>query len=464
MQKPYLTSENPDSKLFHQHLSKFSCLMIGIGGLIGGGIFSVIGVISTFSGPYSYISYLITGIVALLTVYSYQKLTSKWCNPGGEYTCIQGALSGTKFQNLGPFVGILLIFGYISSMALYSYTFSIYFLLLFNLRFNIFLIALIITLLFTFFILVNLKGVKESSRIQNLFVLIKIFILIAFSIFGIVFALQNPIQLITNVGLNFGSISNINFFGLILGSSLIIVSYQGFQLITYGVYEMEEREGGLKMMKWSLVISLIIYCSVAFTSLAVLGVSELIGDHTHDAEVAIAIAALNFMGKYGMVIMIIGVLLSTASALNATLLGSSRLAYILAKNRILPNLFSKISRNKVPQNSIIMIGLLSITLTILTGGALSIAGVAGLIFSQIFLIINFTNFKARKQTNSNNIYPLLGITINLFFFLVLIIYSFLNIKQEVFSLISFLLMECVSLFFVLHINHKNNIRTLNLKL
>ncbi|MFX0005005.1 MAG: APC family permease [Candidatus Hodarchaeota archaeon] len=460
MQEPYLARENLDSAEFHKHLSKFSCLMIGIGGLIGGGIFSVLGVVSMFTGPYSYISYFITGIASLFTVYSYQKLTSKWCNPGGEYTCIQGALSGTKFQNLGPFVGILLIFGYISSMALYSYTFSIYFLLLLNLEFNFFLITLIITILFSFFIFVNLKGVKESSRIQNLFVLIKVLILIAFSILGIRSALRDPIQLINNVGVSPESISNLNFFGIILGSSLIIVSYQGFQLITYGVYEMEDRKGGLKMMKWSLIISLIIYCFVSFTAVAVLGISELIGEHIHNAEIAIGIAALNFMGNFGMTIMIIGVLLSTASALNATLLGSSRLTYMMAKSQILPKIFSKVSENKVPHISIIIIGLLSISLTILTGGALSIAGVAGLIFSQIFLIINFANFKARKQTNSNLIYPLLGVAFNFCFFSILIIYSISNIKQELFSLISFLLMECLSLFFVLHINHKNNVREL----
>ncbi|MFW9969444.1 MAG: APC family permease [Candidatus Odinarchaeota archaeon] len=456
MQKPSLTRETADSSLFHKHLSKFSCLMIGIGGLIGGGIFSVLGVISVFTGPYSYLSYLLTGIIALFTVYSYKKLTSMWSNPGGEYTCIQGALSGTKFQNLGPFIGILLIFGYVSSMALYSYTFSVYFLILFNLRYNFLLIALIISLLFAFFIIVNLKGVKESSRIQNLFVLIKVIILIAFSILGVISALQNPIQLITNVGLNFDSISNINFYGIILGSSLIIVSYQGFQLITYAVYEMEDREGGLKMMKWSLIISLIIYCCVAFTTLAVLGLSELIGHSARDAEIAIATAALNFMGNYGMVIIIFGVLLSTASALNATLLGSSRLTFMLAKDKVLPKSLSKISKNKVPYYSIIIIGLVSTLLAILTGGALAIAGVAGLLFTQIFLIINFTNFKVRKQTNSKMIYPILGMVFNFFFFLFLIIYSVLNIKQEIISLVSFLLIEAITFFFVLHINNKNN--------
>ncbi|MFW9826480.1 MAG: APC family permease [Candidatus Thorarchaeota archaeon] len=456
MQKVEVETENLDDSLFHKHLGKFSCLMIGIGGLIGGGIFSVIGAISSFTGPYSYISYLLTGIATLFTIYSYQKLTSKWCNPGGEYTCVQEALISTRFKNLGPFVGILLIFGYISSMALYSYTFSVYFLLLFNIEYNFLTLTLIICLLFAFFIFLNVKGIKESVKVQNFFVLIKIIILIAFSIFGILYSFRNPIELTRNVGLNFESISNINIFGIILGSSLIIVSYQGFQLITYGAYEMKNTQGGLKMMKWSLIISMIIYCIVSFTTIAVLSINKLIGEYSQNAEVAIAIAALNFMGNSGMAIMIIGVLLSTASALNATLIGSSRLSYMMAYNGILPRSLSKLNKNKVPYNSILILGVFSAILTILTGGALAIAGVAGLIFTQVFLIINFTNFKVHKQTSSHIIYPILGMVFNFCFFLVLIIYSILNITQELFSLSTFLFIDSMAIFLVFHIKNKNN--------
>jgi amino acid transporter len=446
---------------FHKHLSKLSCLMIGIGGLIGGGIFSVIGVISKFTGPYAYISYFITGISALFTVYSYQKLTSKWSTPGGEYTCVQKALDGSRFQNLGPFVGILLIFGYISSMALYSYTFSVYFLLFLNIKYNFYLIILIVIILFIVFILINLKGVKESSQLQNLLVLIKIIILIVFSVFGIRFALQDTTQMITNIGLGFSSFKNINLWGILLGSSLIIVSYQGFQLIAYASYEMEDKEGGLKMMRWSLIISMIIYCFVALTSVAVVGISGLIGSGQHDAEIAIGNAALSFLGKFGMMIIVIGALLSTASALNATLLGSSRLTYMMSIDRIFPKTLSKISKNKVPYISIISIGFLSTILTISTGGALAIAGIAGFIFAQIFFIINFSNYKARKNTNSNQIIPIIGMILTAFFFIILIIYSVSNIKYELVSLISFFLIECVSLFFVFHI--KNNKKSINHK-
>lgn len=449
---------NVENNSFHKHLSKLSCLMIGIGGLIGGGIFSVIGVITIFTGPYSYISYLITGTIALITVYSYQKLTGKWSYPGGEYSCVKDAFKDSRLEYLSTFVGILLLFGYVSTMALYSYTFSIYFLLLIGVEYNFYLITIIIVLLFSVFVLLNLKGVKESSLIQNLLVISKVLILIFFIIFGLRFALMQSNQMIINVGLNFTSFNQFNFLGIFLGSALIIVSYQGFQLISYASYEMEDRKGGLKMMRWSLIISMIIYCLVAFTSVAILGTVGLIGDGVHDSEIAIGNAALNFLGKYGSIMIIIGVLLSTASALNATMLGSSRLAFMMALDKNLPISFSKVSKNKVPYVSIIIIGILSTTLTIITGGALSIAGVTSLLFAQIFFIINFTNFKVRKRTNSNKFWPILGMILTLTLFLILFTYNIINMASEFFSLSAFIIMECTTIFFAFH---KNKMKTNN---
>jgi len=445
-----------NSEIFHKHLSKFSCLMIGIGGLIGGGIFSVIGVISPFTGAYSYLSYLITGIVALFTVYSYHKLTNKWCNPGGEYTCVQMAFSNSKMNIMGPFIGFLLYFGYIASMALYAYTFSVYFIFLLNIEYNLFLISMVALFLFFILMVLNLRGVKESARAQNIFVVIKIIILLFFIVFGLLFAFRDSNQLLVNVGLDINSLKSINISGIIIGSTSIIVSYQGFQLITYASYEMEDVENGLKMMKWSFIISMILYVFVAFTAVAVLGVNNLIGNTSQKGEIAIARAALNFMGPFGMIIMIIGVLLSTASALNATMIGSSRLAYMISVDGYFPKMLSKVSKSRVPHVSIIITGFLSILLTILTGGALTIAGIAGLIFAQIFFIMNFTNFKVRRKINSKTIFPLIGMIFTSIFFIILLIYKFINIRNELISLVSFFIIELAALLFVFHRKNKNN--------
>ncbi len=138
------------------------------------------------------------------------------------------------------------------------------------------------------------------------------------------------------------------------------------------------------------------------------------------------------------------------------MLGSSRLAFMMSKDKVLPEKFSRISKNKVPYISIIITGILRIIPTLFTGGALAIAGVAGLIFAQIFFIINFSNFKARKSTNSNAVLPIVGMILTGSLFTILMVYNFLNF--EIFVLISFFLMEGVTLFFVFHIskNNKNN--------
>jgi amino acid transporter len=434
---------------FHRHLGKFSCLMIGVGGLIGGGIFSVIGTISQFSGPYSYISYLITGFIALITVYSYQKLNMKWHGPGGEYSVVKEAFLNSKYESLGDFIGILLNFGYIVSMALYSYTFSVYFLFLFNIEPNIYSLSIIVIAIFCIFTLLNLRGVKESSRFQNMLVMIKVLILLVFSVLGLTFALRNPTQLLINVGLDSNSFGMMNIGGIIIGSAAIIVSYQGFQLIAYGAHEMKDISGGLRMMRLSVIISLLVYVFVGFTALAVLGLTKLIGTG-NDAEIAIANAALNFMGPFGTVIVIIGALLSTSSALNATILGSSRLIYKLSKDGTFFKRLSRVNKNKVPSNSIILISVLSAVFTIVTGGALAIATVAGLIFSQVFFVMNFTNYKARKKTSSKTILPIIGMLTMLSMFSILLGNSIMNFDKEKIALTVFILIELFTAVMVAH--------------
>ena len=449
--------QQEESNQFHRHLSKFSCLMIGIGGLIGGGIFSVIGSISQYTGPYSYISYLITGLIALITVYSYQKLNMKWAGPGGEYSIIKGAFLNTKYESLSEFIGILLNFGYIISMALYSYTFSVYFLLLVNIEPNFYSLSMTVITLFGVFTFLNLRGVKESARFQNILVMIKVLILVTFSILGLIYSLRNPNQFLLNVGFDSNSLGRMNIGGIIVGSASIIVSYQGFQLIAHGSHEMKDVSGGMKMMKLSIIISLIIYCFVGFTALSVLGLTDLIGKG-NDAEVAIANAALNFMGPFGAVFIIIGALLSTASALNATIIGNSRLIYMLGMDGAFFKSMSKVNKNKVPGNAIILISVLSVIFTIFTGGALAIAIVAGLIFSQIFFIVNFTNYKARKSTSSKPILPIIGMLTNFFLFCILLGNVIIDFNKEYITLIMFILTEFSTFILVIfiYLKKKNN--------
>jgi amino acid transporter len=423
--------------------------MIGIGALIGGGIFSLLGLITIFAGPYSYISYAMTGTVTLLTVYSYEKLTLKWSSPGGEYIAVQNAFSGSKFQKLAPVIGVLLYLGFICSMALYSYTFSIHALLLFNLESNLFSITIVSVLLISFFMLLNLKGISATSRMQNVLVIIKVVILIIFIVFGLAFALRNPQNLAINLGFTFESLKSVNIGGILFGGVSIIISYEGFQLISYEVNEMKDVNSGLRMMKWAVFIVMILYVFIALVALGVIGVSGLIGLGQQDAQVGVAMAANQFLGVFGIYIVITGALVATASALNATILGSSRLAYMLAKEKVFPGIFSRISKAKVPSISILITSIISILLTIIIGGILAIAGIVSIIFSQIYFIINFTNYKVRKQTNSNALIPLISMVLTASYLVILIVFNIVNFKTELMTLIVVTLIEMITIVVVL---------------
>jgi amino acid transporter len=207
-------------------------------------------------------------------------------------------------------------------------------------------------------------------------------------------------------------------------------------------------------MKWTVIIALILYVSVAFAALGVIGAPELIGLGEKDAEVGVALAANQFLGAFGLYIIIIGALVATASALNATMLGSSRLAYMLAKEKVFPSKFSNISKAKVPNISVFFTAFISILLTLLAGGVLAIASIVSLIFSQIYFIINFTNFKVRKLTNSNAIIPILGMILTATYIIILIFSYIINIETEIFTLTVVSIVEVITIIFVVYLKKK----------
>jgi len=422
--------------------------MLGIGALIGGGIFSVLGILSVVAGPYSYLSYLFTGLLSLFTVYSYMKLTLRFGNTcGGEYSLIQQAFNGRKQQRLNIYTGIILYFGNITTMGLYAYTFAIYFIHLLGINEDWVLEFDIIFLIFIFIIIINALGVKNSAIAENILVMIKIIILLLFSICGIYYAFCISKMGLFNLGFHNGTWHSFNPIGILIGSGLIIVSYQGFQLISNACLEMKDREKGIKTMNYAQIISMLIYIYTTVATVAALGVEGIIGETDRDAEIAIANAANLFMGNYGKIIISIGALFSTLSALNATLLGTSRLAFMMSFDNIFSARFSKISdKYHVPTNSIIITGILSAFIAVTIGGALGLAALTDLIFAQVFIIINYTNFKAYKETKSKKIISLLGFFSIIFLVLCLMIYLVFNFKDNWIAIILFVLMQIISVF------------------
>ncbi|MHA1680580.1 MAG: APC family permease [Promethearchaeota archaeon] len=437
----------------HKKLSTFSLVMMGVGGLVGGGIFSVLGAITSFTGPYSYVSYVIMGLISLLTCYSYIKLTLRWRNSsGGEYHVIHNALDGNKNhggrkEHLALYGGFMSYLGHVCTSSLYAYTFSVYLLDLLGLEANLIALAIVIFIVLFTFTILNLKGVQETARIGNLLVISKLFILSMFIVLGLSFALGDTDTFLSNTGLTAEAAAHINIPGIAVGTSGVIVSYEGYQIIGNVCTDMKNPEKGIWAMRTAVIIAIIVYFLTAFTAISVLGTSGIAGSGHQDAEVAVSRAADQFMGVYGGVIMSIGAIISTASALNVTVLGNSRVACEMAKRKHFPELLGRINaKSNVPSNSIIFTSILSFLIALLTGGAMAVAGLTGLVFAQIFFLINFTNYHARKKTKSGKIIPLGGMIAMVILFVLLLVEFLIEYETYLVSLVFFVFTPFTSYF------------------
>ena len=364
-------------------------LGIAVGALIGGGVFSVLGIVIADTGPGAFLAFLLAGIVSAFTAYSYVHLALKHPRAGGAFIYVREA-SGSK--SLSGILGIILWFGYSFAVSLYAMTFGWYLgevwnifgnrtidLVFYQVSASAFFFQLLSVVLF---IGLNLLGVKETSRTQNILVLVKISILLLYIIVGI-FAVK---------GENFTDPFFIkDGFSLIASSVLIFVSMEGFEILSNSVEEMKNPKKDLPIgMYFSITVVLIIYVAVAVITVGVLGWSTELESY---GEVILTHSADVFLGPAGKWIMAIAAIVSAASAINATLLGSSRLSYMLSHEKVIPVAISKISpKTRVPTRAIALSGIISIIFVVLFDLRI-VATAASIIFMGIFGAVNISAVK-----------------------------------------------------------------------
>ena len=380
---------------------------MGVGGMVGGGIFSVLGLAVGLAGHSAPIAFLIGGIIAILTGFSYSKLGLKFRSDGGSFTYMEKSV---KNQNLAAIGGWLLLVGYIGTLALYSYTFGVYGTAMAgNTQYSNALQHFLASFVILLFLGINLYGIKAAGHTEVLIVITKLLILLLFAGIGLFFIKDNFVFPIFNK-------SSSNIF---MGAAVIFVAYEGFELIPNTVNEMKNPKKNLpKSIMISILITIVVYLLVSFVA---------IGNLTPDKiaqykEYALAEAAKPFLGKAGFVLIGLGALLSTASAINATLFGTARLGMVMSQDKDLPKIFSFKERTKnIPWVSLTVISLLSLIFVNIADLTL-ISSFASSTFLLIFVFINFSAAKLHKQIGIKAIYPIFGLILSGLSWLVLILY------------------------------------------
>jgi amino acid transporter len=372
---------------------------MGVGGMVSGGIYAVLGVAMRQAGNAVSLSYLIAGVITLLTAYSYLKLTLHFGEHGGVFSFVEHIVDS---PTVAAYVGWVLIVGYIGVMAMYAFAFGAYTLTaaraVAGTELPQLLRPVISVLIVAVFVGLNLRGVTETGLFEDIAVYIKIVILLSLAALGVAFY--------------DGSVTAVDFFSEgvvspITGFAIIFVSYEGFQLLVYDYEDIDDVERTLPIgMYLAIAIAMLIYVSVSFMATLHLTPGQLVA---HE-EVALAEAVSNIpvLGGAGFVLVILSAMKSTSSGINATLFGTARLVHKIATEGALPRVFSFRNREGIPVYSVVLMGGLTATLAAF-GTLKQITEFGSVAFLISFAVTNYTNVRLADETGSNRLIPTLGL-------------------------------------------------------
>lgn len=410
-------------KAQQERLTLKEVIAMGVGGMVGGGIFSVLGLAIAQAGHAAPIAFALGGIIALLTGLSYASLGLHFKSGGGSFTYLEHAFKNRNIAGIG---GWLLLIGYIGTMALYAFTFGVYgsAMLGGHDTSNPLMHHLLQSLILLVFLSINLYGVKASGSSELILVTIKVLILLLFGIVGLFYVKPDHVLPVFNQG----------YTGVVMGAALIFVAYEGFELIPNAINEMDNPARNLRRsIVWSISIAILIYILVSLVAVGNLTPEDV----QKKKEYALAVAAQPLLGQAGFLLIGLAALLSTASAINATLFGTARLGLAMATEGALPKAFSSLRRNNhIPWVSLFVITFATL-LFVNTANLTIISSFASSTFLLIFAAINLSAWKLRKTINPNAglwgavILPLSGLILSLASWVAMMVYLWQSSRASV---------------------------------
>jgi APA family basic amino acid/polyamine antiporter len=356
-------------------LNLLDATSVGIGAIVGAGIFVVLGVAVGYAGPSVIISIIIAGIVASFTAFSFAELGSAIPKEGGAYEYAFELIS----PSLGFVVGCLWLFAQIVAGAAISLGLASYFVAIFPV-FSVKTVAVVAALALTG---LNLAGIKQSAAVNNVLVIIKIAVLCLFIGFGVFYIHPQ----------NFSQFSPNGLFGILQGAGFIFFAYLGFGRIAALGEEVKNPERALPLsILIALTVSVAIYVLAGFTATGLQDYRILAQSGSPIAEAAKA------TGNFTLVAAIsFGALIATASVLLTNLIGLSRVAFAMARNNQLPKSVAKVSsRLGTPYISILVMGALLTVLSFVLD-LKQAAAITSFSILCVHLTVNLSAIRVRKK-------------------------------------------------------------------
>jgi hypothetical protein len=412
----------------NRNVGLFGAIAIGIGGMVGGGIFAVLGEALSFAHGATALAFLVAGVVALLTSYSYAKLSVKFPNRGGTVVFVDKAFGHNL---LSGSVNLLLWLSYLVTISLYAVAFASYGQTFFASNPPI-LKHLLLSFAILLPMLINLLSASLVSKSETFVVFIKLLLLALIIAAGASY-------------LNYDRLSPAKWgspFSIIAAGMIIFVAYEGFELIANSAEDIKNPVRNLPRAFFGSVI-LVVVLYLLISVLTVGAVPE--ADLMKAKDYALAVAAKPALGHFGFVLVSVAALLATFSAINASIYGNARLGFIIAKEGELPKKLDD-EKHNIPVAGVIIITIISLLMANLIDlTEIAIIGSAGFLF--IFTIVNFSGLKLASQIEANKFIALLAFLVSTAALVALFIHTYQTNVRAVLVFVAFIVFSLVFEFF-----------------
>ncbi|MFC3478404.1 APC family permease [Halobacterium litoreum] len=385
-----------------ERLGLTECVSIALGGMIGGGIYAVLGVVAKLTTGATWFAFVLAGVVAACAGYSYNRLNALGDDRGGSVSFVQQTLGN---ETLAGMVGWTLLFGYVGSMAMYAYAFAefaIGFGAVPSAYAGVPLRPVISVGAIALFVGLNLLGARSTGTAENVLVAVKVGILVAFGAFGLVYATGLSDTAMTY---GFGQFTSVS---PLVAAAISFVAFQGWQLLFYDQESIADNvETIRKAVYVSIPVAVAIYVLVAVVTVNL--APEALQSHPHVALGDAASEMLSVFGlsSLGFAVISASALFSTGSAINATLFSSAHFAKRLIRGDLLPDRFGDGDADGVPEKTVLALG--AATAAFSAYGSLgAITSFASLAFIIVFGAMSYLAFRQRDHEDVNPVLPAVG--------------------------------------------------------
>jgi amino acid transporter len=394
----------PGARAGSAQIGMAAAVSIGIGGMVGAGIFSILGVVAQAAGNAMWLAFAIGGVVALLSTYSYAKLGATFPSAGGAvHFLVKSFGDGVLAGGLNLFMWA----GYIISLALYATAFGGYAATFVTTAASPLLVKSLAVAAVVLLTLLNAFGARLMGRWETVIVAVKLAILVLFAAVGLWFI--RPGYLSPELWPESTSI--------LFGAGVLFIGYEGFGLVTNAAGDMRDPRKMLpRALYTSVLLVIALYLAVSLTVTGNLSDYEI----EQSKDYALAEAAKPFLGQFGFRLIAIAALFSTASAINATLFGAANVCYMIARDGGLPAGLSRTEWRGATGGLVLTAAL--VVAVMLSFDLSGIAMMGSAAFLLIYAAVNAGHLKVLKQTGASAPLVWLSLLTCLAMFVVLCVY------------------------------------------